>query len=359
LRQNAAKHALKSGFSSLPTPLNDFEVEMPDDDQADYTEEGHELSVEDAAERDARIKRRQEEEERRALARRSIVVQRGLPRPAIVQVPELLAQLRLSELNEVDALIDAEFVRLLEHDSIAHPLPGTSRPGSTRSTYEHPDDAAVAAARAEVQAELARSLGFPESQAIRMTEEEIKQGVLIAVKEDDVDHEQFGWAKIRAGLVYDAQRRTWVERDSLSEEQRVAGLAALLQEERDLMTSHAAKAAKIEKKTSVMLAGYQARSTSLGKRLTDAFAELRNQGVDLSSFERLSVNESATGPRRIAALQEEVARLEGRERLLQIRYAELDGDKREITARLRAKEERLMDEAEAVNEAALAALDEV
>lgn len=357
-RATAAKRALKAGFSSLPKPLNDFEVEMPDDEGEADGVEGGGVVLEDAAERDARLRRIQEEEERKALARRSIVVQKGLPRPVNINVPDLLSRLRTDDQLQIERHIDAEFARLLEHDTIAHPLPGTFHPGSTRSTYEHPDDDAVASVRADIQLELARSLGFPDSQATHMTEDQIKEGVLLVAKEEDVDVDSLGWPKIRSGLVYDAQRRTWVEKDTLTEEQRVAGLAALIQEEKEVMTTHAAKSAKIEKKATVMLAGYQARSAALAKRLTEAFTELRNQSVDLACFERLSINESATGPRRVSALQEEVEKLERRERLLQMRYRELEEEKREIGARLREREEKMMDEAEAANEAALAAMDE-
>jgi len=356
LRTNAAKRALKVGFSALPRPLNDFEVEMPEGEEATDAD-GRVIAVEDAAERDARLNRQKEEEERKALARRSFAVQQVLPRPVNVDVADLLQRLKVDQGESgVERLIDVEFVRLLEHDSIAHPLPGTSRPGSTQSLYEHPDDAAVADARSLVDDELARSLGFSDGRS--MTEDQVKQGLSLAVKEEDVDLTELGgWAKTRAGLVYDAQRHVWVERNTLSEEQRVAGLAALLQEERDAMTGHAAKSAKLEKKTGVMLAGYQARSTALSKRLADAFAELQAQSVDLYCFQRLATNEGAVGPLRVSSLEEEVERLQTRERMLQMRYAELEADRKDISARLREKEERLMDEAEAANEAALAAME--
>ncbi|KAF9511147.1 hypothetical protein BS47DRAFT_1373127 [Hydnum rufescens UP504] len=324
LRANAAKHALKLGFSSLPKPLNDFEVEMPEDaeDGADGDDPTQALSVEDAAERDARIKRRQEEEARKALARRSAVVQKGLPRPAVVDADDLLR--RLSAMDgegddQVQRLIDLEFVQLLEHDSIAHPLPGTIHPGSTQSSYEHPDD----------DHNLHRTLGFPDA-----NEEQIKEGINLIVREEDVDLDAFGWAKIHSRLAYDAQSKTWVEPSTLSPEERIAGFSALLEEERETMSVQASKAAKTEKKLGVTLGGYQARS------------KLQKTNIDLECFSRLSVNENAAGPRR------------KRERLLQSRYRELDEDRREIGARLAAKEEMLMAEAEAVNEAALAAMDD-
>ena len=60
----------------------------------------------------------------------------------------------------------------------------------------------------------------------------------------------------------------------------------------------------------------------------------------------------------LAALKEEVERLERRERGLQGRYAELEQERRDAEARIAALEDKLMAEAEALNEAALAEMDE-
>ena len=67
------------------------------------------------------------------------------------------------------------------------------------------------------------------------------------------------------------------------------------------------------------------------------------------------MNEHAVGPRRIETLREEVERLEVRERMLQLRYKDLDEDRGEISARVEAKQEALMMSLEEMNEAALLA----
>jgi pre-mRNA-splicing factor CDC5/CEF1 len=158
-------------------------------------------------------------------------------------------------------------------------------------------------------------------------------------------------------LVYDASSKTWLDSDSLSLEQRVEGYTTLLDESRELMTKEASKAAKAEKKLNVTLGGYQARSSALSKRITDAFEELQKNKRDYDSFSRLHVNEVAVGPRRVAALKEEVEKLENREKLLQERYAELEFERRESQSRVTALEEKVMAEAEALNEASLAEMD--
>jgi pre-mRNA-splicing factor CDC5/CEF1 len=108
------------------------------------------------------------------------------------------------------------------------------------------------------------------------------------------------------------------------------------------MTGEAGKASKFEKKLGVTLGGYQARSKALGKQVTDTFDELQKQKVDYESFSKLRINESVAGPRRVAALKEEVEKLERREQRLQERYAELFFERRESEGRIAVLEEKIM-----------------
>ncbi|TFY64438.1 hypothetical protein EVJ58_g2618 [Rhodofomes roseus] len=339
MRTTSAKRALKAGFMGLPKPENNFELLVPDEEE---TEE------------DAEALR--EEEERKALARRSQAVQRGLPRPANVDVERLLQDLSLdeepSEVADAEKVVHEELAQLLQHDAIAHPLPGTAHPGSTRSAYEMPPDEAMGIAKSAVRDELAAALGYPGA-----NEEQLRQGVLAISGQDEVD-ETLSWAHIRQQLAYDASSKTWVEPSKLSEAARIAGYTALLDEARQDMAKEASKATKAEKKLSITLGGYQARSKALTKRIMDAFQEMQRTKVDCESFVRLQTNENAMGPVRVSGLKEEVEKLERRERLLQERYAELETERRESQARMTALEERMMAEAEALNEAALAEMED-
>jgi len=356
LRTTSAKRALKAGFMSLPKPENNFELLVPEDEEGDEDAEGPAVEEEDAGDRDARLRRMREEEERKALARRSQVVQRGLPRPPNVDVERLLQDLTLdeepSELAPAEKLVHEELTSLLLHDSIAHPIPGTTRPGSTVSSYQIPPDDSIAVAKAAIHGELAAALGYPDA-----NEEQMKQGIAALSSLEEAD-ESLSWVHARQQLVYDAQSKTWTEPEKLSEEARIAGYRALLDECRQDMSKEASKAAKSEKKLNITLGGYQARSTAIAKRITDAFEQMQKVKLDYESFVRLSTNESATGPGRVSALKEEVDQLERREKILQERYAELDSERRESQARVAALEEKMMAEAEALNEAALAEMED-
>ena len=351
LRVDSAKRALKAGFMNLPKPENNFELLVPEDEEEEHT--SGPMVEEDAAERDARLKRMREEEEQRILARRSKPVQLGLPRPARVDVAQLLQDLDIGddEFTGSRKLIHSELADLLLHDSIAHPLPGTNLPGGTVSAYEIPDDDVLAQAKSQIHVELATTIGFPDA-----TETQLKEG-LIALTNNEEQDESISWAHVRQQLVFDNNTRRWVDPDTLSVDERRAGYTALLEECRQQIAKEASKATKMEKKLGITLGGYQARHTALAKRVTGAFDDLARSHIDHVSFSRLATHESAAGPRRVETLKDEVEILQRRERLLQERYAELDRERREAMEGVAALEDKIMAEAEALNEAALAEIE--
>ena len=355
MRTDTTKRSLQASFKSLPKPENNFELLVPEEDDEDGGP-GKVLSEEDAAERDARIRRRREEEERAALARRSQVLQRGLPRPPNVDLERLLEDLSLvptteSEQQSVQQLVDLELARLMQHDALVNPLPGTAHPGGTPSNYEPPPDAYVAEAKVAIHRELAGALGFPEA-----PEEQVRDAVR-ALSIDDaaaaVD-EQASWVHLRASLLPDTASGAWVPSERLDADTRAAGYKVVMEECKTAVGREAARAAKVEKKLGVVLGGYTTRAGELGKRLGSAGAAILEMTFEFESFSRLHATESAMGPGRVAALREEVEKLEARERALQNLYAELEKEKREAEDRVAALEERVMEEAEKLNEAALA-----
>jgi pre-mRNA-splicing factor CDC5/CEF1 len=354
MRTDSTKRSLQASFKSLPKPENNFELLVPEEEDDDAGSSKM-LSEEDAAERDARIRRRKEEEERAALARRSQVLQRGLPRPPNVDLERLLEDLSLvpvteSEQQSVQRLVDFELTRLMQHDALVHPLPGTAHPGGTPSNYESPPDAYVAAAKVAIHRELAGALGFPEA-----PEEQVRDAVrAFSVGEDAAVDEPASWVHLRATLLPDTASGAWVPAEHLDADARAAGYKSVLEERKTAVGREAARAAKVEKKLGIVLGGYATRASELGKQLGTAGATILETRFDFESFSRLHATESAMGPARVGALREEVEKLEGRERALQNLYAELEKEKREAEERVALLEERVMEEAEKLNEAALA-----
>lgn len=355
-----AKEALRRGFAGLPQAQNDFSIELPEEEPEPEAEPI--LSEEDAAERDARRQRLEEEEAKKALARRSLAVQKGLPRPTHVDLDRLLNELSLASTpsgdttaDQAQRLVDFEFAQLLEHDSIAHPLPGTSRSGAASSSYLPPDDDSLATARSLVHIELATALGFPGA-----NEEQVKRGIVAFTADADADAlSSISWAKQREELAYSASTSSWVERDSLSTSERIAGYEALLAADRESMVVEATKASKVEKKLQKTLGGYLNVNGKITKRITDAYEEIQKTERELEAFTKLHEAERGAVPGRIEGLQREVDKLLARERDLQMRYQELAEERAIRTERIetaeRAEEERLVREAEAALDAQEAA----
>ncbi|TFY79231.1 hypothetical protein EWM64_g4778, partial [Hericium alpestre] len=265
-RTSPAARFLRSAFTSLPKPENNFELLVPEEEEEEAVE-GAVLSEEDAAERDARLKRRREEQERLALARRSQAVQKTLPRPSNVDIQRLLEDLSLApatEEEQVQKMVDIELARLLQHDSLVHPLPGTSQAGGTPSSYEPPADQYVASAKDEIHRELSTALGFPDAPA-----EQVKDG-LVSLAKTDVADDSTSWAHFRQNLAYDVSTRRW--------------------ELKDTMAKEASRAVKVEKKLGVTLGGYVNRARELAKTFTGACDERQQAHVDLESFARLRAN---------------------------------------------------------------------
>ena len=353
LHSISAKRALKAGFMNLPRPENNFELLVPDDGPG----EGPivTFSEQDASDRDENLKRSQHAENLRALNRRSQAVRLGLPRPSNVDVTALMQNLTLKvidpELAQAQELVNAEFVSLVHHDSVEYPLPGTTRAGASESLYDPPDDVALEAAKIAIHAELAALVGFPSANAHQLQEGFLRLSIL------ENPEPLSSWATERQLLAYDTAAQTWVEAASLNPGSRVAGYLYLLHTGHQLMTKEANKAAKAEKKLGVILGGYQQRAQVLSERMAKAFSEMQMAQVDYNSFSSLRENETALGPRRVSSLYQEVERLERRESLLQMRYAELQLEKKDSEMRVTLLEEKLMADAEVYNELQLAVME--
>jgi pre-mRNA-splicing factor CDC5/CEF1 len=323
------------------------EAEDTDDETADLQE--------DAAERDARLKREEEERKRKEFNRRSIPVQKGYPRlpnvnPSVLQgrLDRTVGAKDEGAYAEAQALINEELARLAMHDSIAFPLPGTVHAGSTTSTYIHPDDDAREEAKRLIEREIAESLGYPS-----MTGERIKEGLSVLIKDQpdapSGDDPLSSWSGLRATLSYDPREMSWTEPGSLDEATLISGISSQLEGARNTMAREAVRAAKIERKLGTVLGGYQTRAEALRKKLEDGYTSLSNLKADLDAFENLRAIEGLAGPHRLEKAHEEAGKLERREGMLQGRYKELLEERDRLLKNIGVLEEKVMEQAEEMN----------
>nr|ODN90891.1 pre-mRNA-splicing factor CEF1 [Cryptococcus depauperatus CBS 7855] len=332
-----SRRALKAGFAALPKPENNFELAETEEDEA---EEMTELRTEeDAAERDAKLKAAREEEERRELKRRSLVVKKGLPRPVNVNTYKILDDLNAVE-TETDEdmakafkLVNLEVALLMKHDSIAHPLPGTSVPGGTPSDYDQPEDTYVEEAKKAVHIELAGIMELPGA-----TDEQIRVAIGAAAEEDSIAFVN-AWAEEGRNLIFNPNSRSWIEKSSLSSDQLSAYYVAMVDSCRERVIAEATKAAKAEKKLGKQLGGYQVLNDKTKKNILEVMEEILQSKRDLETFLMLKGIEEAAVPGRLEKIRDEVAVLEKRERDLQARYAELNDRRREKVVSIEQLEE--------------------
>ena len=151
LQQKVQRSDLRSKLSSLPKPKeSDWELELPEEQQ----ESGPlaELSEEDAAIRDAREKAARDAAARADFKRQSQVVQRGLPRPTVVDVDAMLKNAADTS-DSVKSSIAREMALLIANDALK--FGGAKVRGTAQPVQSFSDDQ-VQRARLEVALEMGK-----------------------------------------------------------------------------------------------------------------------------------------------------------------------------------------------------------
>jgi len=214
------------------------------------------------------------------------------------------------------------------------------------SQYQMPDDDAIAAARAEIDGELATRLGYPGA-----AKERVLEGLTLLAKEEEDGQEcSFSWAQLRQTLSYDLQQRRWVETASMTDPERIIGITKLLNDARDKMRTEADRAKKLERKLGITLGGYQSRAENLGKKVADGYSSLGGLEGDLTAFSNLAITEGGAAPKRLESLHEEVTVLERRERGQQDRYRDLMERKDQLLQNIAKLEDEQMATLQGMNE---------
>ncbi|KFA51660.1 hypothetical protein S40293_02804 [Stachybotrys chartarum IBT 40293] len=286
-RELAMRNQLRSGLSSLPKPKDtEWEFEIPGE-QAERAG-ADELTEEDAEERDRRERERQAAEEELERRRRTQVMQKDLPRPLVVDVPQLLS--KAEAINDpVESLIAKEVTNLMANDALKYPLPGSQIKGAPKPlTYINDDD--LTNARILIMSEMKALPSFEDIQDA--FESRASSSLMLGLGCYDDDDEAQQESAIRAALD--------VVQDSI-------------------MTS-AERGAKTEKKLTLHLGGYQKRQKMLRDKISDAAEALEKAKTALAGFNTLAVSEEVAINRRLEALREEVGFVSRREREAQEAY---------------------------------------
>ncbi|KJZ79759.1 Pre-mRNA-splicing factor cef-1 [Hirsutella minnesotensis 3608] len=286
MREMAMRSQLRAGLSSLPKPKDsDWEFELPEEEQETIMSE--EARQEDAAERDRRERERRAAEEELERRRRTQVMQRGLPRPLVVDLKRLTKEADKMT-DAAEALIAREAAALMANDATKYPLLGSQVKGAPRS-IDRIDDAALADARLLILSEtkprpsLSEIQNFFDGRAADST----LQG-LGCYNDDENEHEK--------------------------------AMRAAFDCVQDSIMVSAEKSTKIDEKLALHLGGYQKRQKMLKEKTKDAWEALEKARNALAGFKTLAVSEDVAITRRLEALRGEVGLVSRREREAQEEY---------------------------------------
>jgi pre-mRNA-splicing factor CDC5/CEF1 len=311
------RRSLRAAFASLPKPKNDFDVVVPDMEEIanqekaaaekrarDSMQRGTAALVKDASEVEEEQAAAQEAAEAARLARRSMVLQRGLPRPVSVSRPELRSLSGLKPLQQADELIKREMLAMLLHDAAESPTAG-GQPASNVTTSEFPfepvSDDDMDSARALLETEMARLAVTP-----------------LSAEEFDTH-----WHAALSDIVYVPSQQRYARAVLVNKREKLESVQAEVDAGRESMRREARKAAKMEKRLDVLLGGYQRRSESLAQEIEDLARRIQQSEIDYTSYEKLREQELRGIEGRLASAEGRVVDQQRRERDLQAQYQQL------------------------------------
>lgn len=288
LRVNAVRNSLRGKLSSLPKPKEtEWEFELPEDQ--DETTQTAELSAEDAAIRDQRNKELAEAQARADFRRQTQVVQRGLPRPSIVDVDAMLHNVRDVK-DPVKRAIAEEMALLIASDAFKF---GGARINGTARPVQLFDDDAIQRARMEVVLEMGQ----------------------------DADRNQFGkafeqaWDRAHEGKMLPGL--AGYGEDELDEEQL---LTEAFENIADSIQRSSETSLALEKKLAKHQGGYNERARKLRQKIGEAADFLAKTKLDVHVARTAQIAEEAGIGDRLERLREEVALVSRREREAQELY---------------------------------------
>ncbi|CRK87522.1 CLUMA_CG001323, isoform A [Clunio marinus] len=332
--QRQAKSSLREGLSSLPTPKNDYEIVVPEDEEDEEPMESATISIEDQAEIDAKRVEAEKERLRKEMLLRSQVIQRDLPRPLEINSSVLRPSNEMQGLNDLqkaEELIKQEMIKMLHYDAYNDPvaLPGVNIPPQKKQQSLNYLETHPYSEVSVVEREAAEKLLKQEMQIVKT-----------GMAHGDLSLESYSqvWEECLSQVLYLPSQNRYTRANLASKKDRIESFEKRLEQNRKHMAKEAKKCSKLEKKLKTLLGGYQARAHSLIKQLQDTFEQIEQNYLSLSTFQFLEKMETAAIPKRLESLTEDVTRQTEREKQLQQRYAELVEELKQLSTDVNTEE---------------------
>eukprot|EP00271_Cylindrocystis_brebissonii_P010047 TRINITY_DN25_c6_g1_i1.p1 TRINITY_DN25_c6_g1~~TRINITY_DN25_c6_g1_i1.p1 ORF type:complete len:1078 (+),score=322.31 TRINITY_DN25_c6_g1_i1:749-3982(+) len=376
VRQAALARQMRDGFMALPQPQNEYSIQLPPPLEEEEKDTGEEIEL-DMSEILDRQRADEKAREERLLKKRSMALQRDLPRPSPQAVDRMIATLDdqakaanglttpVTLLEEADEAVRVEMLVLLQHDLAKYPdeeAEGKEKKGSTKQQ------------QAEKERRERRRKALPDieefgeeemEEAKRLLKEEISAvRVAMGHYEDDSADPDKPNSLASFASVHEACRQDWLflpgrgaygEASTANRDEQIAAWGTTLESLRQAMEKDTRKGGKLEQKLKVLTQGYQTRGEALWRTLETRHKEADALLTELVCFQQLHAQEQLAGPRRIEALQEDVSRQAEKEKRLQLRYERLVSERDELAAVVKERQAAVDAERKAAAAAAAAA----
>lgn len=331
LAQAEMRAALRAGLSTLPAPENEYSIGMPELPGED--EEGSGLAMEeDAADIKARKAREAEAARLAAERKKSQTLQRGLPRPVSIDKlppPKAPAELEAMSLRErAEAELLNELAALVQHDNVTYPPPSDADAGGGGSSKKRKKDKQQVEAAAQQQL-VPKGPPLVQFSLAEMDAARELLGVEVEVVRGAMGHSSCGqveyleaWRVVADDFVVD-DKGTAVRKTSASATMRLDAAKREHQATRAEMEAQARRAAKLDKKASILVTGLQQRHTKLTAQLDDMAQQVVEAQIEQTCFQALQQQELLAAPDRIERMRLLVQGQQEREAELQQRYRQL------------------------------------
>ncbi|KAK9881191.1 hypothetical protein WA026_014539 [Henosepilachna vigintioctopunctata] len=319
------KDQLRAGLSSLPQPKNDFEIVVPEFESETNTEKIQQILVEDQADVDEKMQAELKAKAARELKSRSLVIQRGMPRPHDVNLTVLRPPQErhgLSDLQKAEELIKLEMVTMLTYDNLNNPLPMQAKKTSSQTSQQ----------LAFLEQHPYEKLNADDLEAARNMLKDEMDFVKRGMNHGDLPLEAYSqvWEECLSQVLFLPNQHRYTRANLASKKDRLESAEKRLEQNRMHMAKEAKRAAKMEKKLKILTGGYQSRAQSLIKHIQELNEQADQANLDLNTFKFLLEQEKVALAKRKQGLTEDVSRQAEREKALQLRYSELQTQIKDI-----------------------------
>jgi len=256
-----ARNELLAGLSQLPEPQNEYQIMVPEMPEEELPEQAIE---EDAADARERLRREAEAARQRELKKRSQVLQRGLPRPHLDHREEGIysdenAGSTNPKLLSAAKMIEEEMASIIKHDSLKYPIKDEKEEKKRKKA----DQKREAAMGASVELEAIPDEDIESAKELISAEVEFLRSAMGhgAAVSDSAFSEVWGAAV--SDVIYLPSNGKAIRASSATNTDRVASLQAEFESVRTEMAREASRAAKLEKKVSILTGAAESPPTSL------------------------------------------------------------------------------------------------